>query len=299
MAFSREGRGRRQVETVRTGMGFGQIAVLRDTRVDLDYFDYVRKLTAPSQPPPLVTALRCGDECDVTAVVSGQELAAEGTSVRYGILGDRGQPQQLGGADGEHGAAASLLVPRPGGTRHIATVPERCDFDTGPNGSVCVTKGLAQRLVVAAALLGGRRVGIRGHDADLLRPGDPAVAATRPKPWQKARWPRLRGLRPAGPPTASPDPVRVQRRVSDTGVVITARQTVALGRSHAGNTVTIDVTDTELVVGCDDAPRTVRPDEHAADPEPESQPAPQGRAVKPKPTVKRQLGRHPSSVKWD
>jgi hypothetical protein len=132
MALSRPGRGRRQVETVWTGMGFGQIAILRVwplgqlgiARVDLDY--------APSQPPPLVTALRRGDECDVTAVVSGYELTAEGTFVRYGILRDRGQRQQLGGADGQHGAAASLLVPpRPGGTRHAATVPERCDFDTG------------------------------------------------------------------------------------------------------------------------------------------------------------------------
>jgi hypothetical protein len=57
---------------------------------------------------------------------------------------------------------------------------------------------------------------------------------------------------------ASPEPVRVQRRVSGTGVVMVARQTVALGRVHAGKTVTIDVTDTDLVVACDDGPRTIR-----------------------------------------
>ncbi len=40
---------------------------------------------------------------------------------------------------------------------------------------------------------------------------------------------RLRGLRSAGPPpTASQEPVRVQRRVSDTGVVMVARQPIAL-----------------------------------------------------------------------
>jgi hypothetical protein len=52
----------------------------------------------------------------------------------------------------------------------------------------------------------------------------------------------------------------VQRRVSDTGVVMVARQTVALGRTHAGKTVTVDVTDTDtdLVVACDDGPHTVR-----------------------------------------
>ncbi|HEU4349782.1 MAG TPA: hypothetical protein VFR35_18545, partial [Actinoplanes sp.] len=40
--------------------------------------------------------------------------------------------------------------------------------------------------------------------------------------------------------------------------VMVARQTIALGRGQAGKTVTIDVTDTELVVACDDGPRTVR-----------------------------------------
>jgi hypothetical protein len=55
-----------------------------------------------------------------------------------------------------------------------------------------------------------------------------------------------------------------------------ARQTVALGRAHAGKTVTIDVNDTELVVACDDGPAYRAPQQPAADPEPESQPAPEG-----------------------
>jgi hypothetical protein len=37
-----------------------------------------------------------------------------------------------------------------------------------------------------------------------------------------------------------------------------AGQKVALGRVHAGNTVTIDVTDTELVIHCDDGTRSLR-----------------------------------------
>ena len=37
-----------------------------------------------------------------------------------------------------------------------------------------------------------------------------------------------------------------------------AQQKVALGRGHAGKTGTIDVTDTDLVIACDDGPRTVR-----------------------------------------
>ncbi len=61
------------------------------------------------------------------------------------------------------------------------------------------------------------------------------------------------GIRPAGPPPQpSRDPVRVQLRVSDTGVVMVGRRIVALGRVHAGKTITIDVSDTELLVSCDD-----------------------------------------------
>ncbi|MEV6602253.1 hypothetical protein AB0M36_36190 [Actinoplanes sp. NPDC051346] len=64
---------------------------------------------------------------------------------------------------------------------------------------------------------------------------------TRPNPLTPDEVARLRGLRPAGPPpVASSEPVRVQRRVSATGVVMVARQAVALGRVHAGKTVTID-----------------------------------------------------------
>jgi hypothetical protein len=118
-----------------------------------------------------------------------------------------------------------------------------------------------QRSVTAADILSGRRVSIR-IDTTTLTFFDPQtrqLLRTRANPLTPDEVSRLRGLRRAGPPpTASPDPVRVQRRVSDTGVVTVARQTVALGRVHAGKTVTIDVTDTELTIACDDGPRTVR-----------------------------------------
>ena len=51
---------------------------------------------------------------------------------------------------------------------------------------------------------------------------------------------------------------RVQRRASGTGTVMVAGQNIALGRVHAGKTVTIDVTDTSLAVECDDGVRTIR-----------------------------------------
>ena len=63
-----------------------------------------------------------------------------------------------------------------------------------------------------------------------------------------------------------PNPFGCNVGPPSTGTVMVARQTVALGRGHAGKTVTIDVTDTDLVVDCDDGPRTVRRTNHTADP---------------------------------
>jgi hypothetical protein len=82
---------------------------------------------------------------------------------------------------------------------------------------------------------------------------------TRPNPLTPDDIARLRGVRPAGPPPQpSEEPVQVQRRASNTGVVMVAGQKIALGRDHAGKTLTIAVTSTELVIACDDGPRIVR-----------------------------------------
>jgi hypothetical protein len=55
--------------------------------------------------------------------------------------------------------------------------------------------------------------------------------------------------RHAGPPPhPSADPVRVQRRASATGVIMVAGQKIALGRVHAGQTVTVLVSDTALTI---------------------------------------------------
>lgn len=56
---------------------------------------------------------------------------------------------------------------------------------------------------------------------------------------------RLRGARPAGPPPRPPsERVRVPRRASATGVIVVCGQKIALGRAHAGRTVSIAVSDT-------------------------------------------------------
>ncbi|MFI6267229.1 hypothetical protein [Micromonospora sp. NPDC051006] len=110
---------------------------------------------------------------------------------------------------------------------------------------------LGQHLVLAAEILGGRRVGIRIEAATLsfFDLDTRQLLRTRPSPLTPADISRLRGVRPAGPP---PQPatgsVPVQRRASNSGVVMVVGQKVALGRTLAGKTVTIEVTDTDLTI---------------------------------------------------
>jgi transposase InsO family protein len=117
---------------------------------------------------------------------------------------------------------------------------------------------LGGRVVLAAEILGGRRVGIR-IDAQTLAFFDldsRELLRTRPNPLTAAEVAGLHGARPAGPPPQpATEPVRVQRRVSATGVIMVAWQKIALGRVHAGKTVTIEVDDTTLTVECGDGPR--------------------------------------------
>jgi hypothetical protein len=49
-------------------------------------------------------------------------------------------------------------------------------------------------------------------------------------------------------PTPSTEPIRVQRRASNTGVIMVAGQKVALGRTHQHQTVSILVCDTILTI---------------------------------------------------
>jgi hypothetical protein len=120
---------------------------------------------------------------------------------------------------------------------------------------------LGQHIVLAAEILGGRRVGIRidEHTLAFFDLDTRQLLRTRPNPLTGNEALRLHGARPAGPPPQPcADPIRVQRRASNTGVVMVAGQTVALGRVHAGKTVAIAVSDTELAIACDEGIRTVR-----------------------------------------
>jgi hypothetical protein len=120
---------------------------------------------------------------------------------------------------------------------------------------------LAGRQVLAAEILRGRQVTIRIQAATLLffDPDTRELLRARPNPLTPDQALRLRGARPAGPPPRPrSEPVTVQRRVSATGTITVCRQTVALGRIHAGRIVSVHVCEHTLAIELDDETRTIR-----------------------------------------
>jgi len=124
-------------------------------------------------------------------------------------------------------------------------------------GTIC----LAGTWLLAAEILGGRRVSIRIEDHVLLifDPQTRELLRSRPNPLTYDQARRLRGARPAGPPPRpSVEPVTITRRVSATGTIMIARQLVALGRDHARTVVTAHVAEHTITVDlADGAQRTV------------------------------------------
>lgn len=121
------------------------------------------------------------------------------------------------------------------------------DRTVNRHGSV----SLGQHIILAAEILGGRRVSIRIERNTLLffDPETRDLLRIRPNPLTPEEVARLQGARPAGPPPGPPtEPIRIQRRAWATGTVLVAGQRVRLGRSHKHETVSIDVTDTTLTV---------------------------------------------------
>ena len=114
---------------------------------------------------------------------------------------------------------------------------------------------LAGQVLLAAEILGGRRAGIR-IEPELLMIYDldsRELLRSRPNPLTFDQVRRLRGNRPAGPPPRpSLEPVRVQRRASNTGVITICRQKIALGRIHRHQTLTVHVSETTLAIELDD-----------------------------------------------
>jgi hypothetical protein len=114
---------------------------------------------------------------------------------------------------------------------------------------------LGGRILVGAAILAGRRVGIRIEPTTLLLfdLDTRTLLRTRPNPLTAGQVLRLRGARPAGPPPRPAlEPVRVQRLADHTGVVSVCGQRVGVGRVYARRTLTVVVSDTTLAIELDD-----------------------------------------------
>lgn len=125
-------------------------------------------------------------------------------------------------------------------------------------GTVCI----GGKILLAAEILAGRQVGIR-IEPDTLMFFDlqtRELLRVRPNPLSVIQVARLRGNRPAGPPPRpSLEPVRVQRRASNSGIVMVCGQKIALGRLHRWQTVTIAVSETTLAIELpDQEPKIVR-----------------------------------------
>ena len=144
-------------------------------------------------------------------------------------------------AQGAVPAASSPLPPVEDGD---AIEVERCVSRLG-------LVSLGGKQLLAAEILGGRRVGIRIEPATLMFYDleSRELLRTRKNPLTPEQVKGLRGQRPAGPPPRpSSEPIRVQRRASNTGVIMVAGQKVALGRIHQHQTVTVLVSDTTLAI---------------------------------------------------
>jgi transposase InsO family protein len=152
------------------------------------------------------------------------------------------------------GAVAAGPPPLPAVEEGTAVEVDRAVNNTG-------LVGLAGKQVLAAEILGGRPVIVRVEAQTLmfLDPDTRELLRVRPNPLTREQVLRLQGARPAGPPPRPrTKPISVQRRVSANGRITVCRQTVVLGRVHAGRTVRVHVSEHTLAVELDDETRTIR-----------------------------------------
>lgn len=123
------------------------------------------------------------------------------------------------------------------------------------------TVALGGHVVLATEILGGRQVGIRieGNTLMVFDLDTRQLLRTRPNPIPPEKLRFLRGVRPAGPPLRpSSEPITVQWRASNTGIIMVAGQKVALGRAHQHQTVTVHVAEATLAIEIEGETRVVR-----------------------------------------
>ena len=151
-------------------------------------------------------------------------------------------------AQGAVTAGPPPLASHPGPGARAGRLIVEVERSVGRNGMV----SLGQRVVLAAEILAGRRVGIYIEESAPLLFFDPEtreLLRTRPNPLEPGEAARLQRCRPVGPvPRPSTEPVTVQRRASNTGIIMVAGQKVALGRRYTHHTVTVHVSDTTLAI---------------------------------------------------
>jgi transposase InsO family protein len=117
------------------------------------------------------------------------------------------------------------------------------------------TISLGGRIILAAEILAGRQVGVRVEPATLMffDIDTRELLRARPNPLTPEQIRTIRGARHAGPPPRpSTEPVRVQRRASNSGILMVVGQKIALGREHRHQTFTVLVSETTLAIHLDD-----------------------------------------------
>jgi transposase InsO family protein len=133
------------------------------------------------------------------------------------------------------------------GSRAGRTIVE-VERTVGRNGIV----SLGQRTVLAAEILAGRRVGIyieEGRPLLFFDIDTRELLRTRPNPLEPGQAARLQRCRPVGSvPRPSTEPITVQRRASNTGVIMVAGQKIALGREHKHRTLAVNVSETTIAI---------------------------------------------------
>ena len=159
-------------------------------------------------------------------------------------------------------AALATTGGRPAGPSPLPPAQPGAALEVDRTVSRCGLVSLGDKQLLAAEILGGRRVTIRIEAATLMffDPDTRELLRTRPNPLTYDQARRLRGARPAGPPPRpSLEPITAQRRASNTGVIMVAGQKLALGRTHAHTVVTVHVAEHTITVDHDDgAQRTFR-----------------------------------------
>lgn len=156
-------------------------------------------------------------------------------------------------ANGAVPAGPPPVASRGGPGRRASRTVFEVERTVAKNGTV----SLGSKIVLAAWMLAGRRIGIYIEEGAPLLFFDPEtreLLRTRPNPLVPGEAARLQRGHPVGPiPRPSTEPITVQRQASNTGVIMVTGQKVAIGRQYKHQTVTVHISETTLAIELPDA----------------------------------------------